>query len=64
MLISEGGLVTLLTDSYLSNGQKERHTCITVICIREQIVDFITSLQRMQLYPSLRGFIVDEQISV
>lgn len=44
-LMIEGVLVTLLTDSYLSNGQKEMCTCIAAICIREQIGDFIT-LQR------------------
>lgn len=61
--ISEEALVTLLTDSYLSNRQKERSTCIAAICAREQIVDFIT-LHMMELYPPLRGFMVEhnEQI--
>lgn len=52
---SEESLVTLLTDSYLSNGQREEHTCIAAICIRGQIVYFIT-WQMMELYPPLRGF--------
>lgn len=64
VLISKEVWVTLLTDGYLSNGQKERRTCIAAICIREQIVDFITSSQRMQLYPPVRGFTVDGQISM
>lgn len=57
-LIKEEVLVTLLTDSYLSNRQKERSTCIAAICAREQIVDFIT-LHMMELYPPLRGFMVE-----
>lgn len=57
-------LVTLLTDGYLSNGQREERTCIAAICIRGQIVYFITWWM-MELYPPLRGFMMvefDEQI--
>lgn len=32
-LISKEVLVTLLTDGYLSNGQKERRTCFAAICM-------------------------------
>lgn len=62
---SEEVLVTLLTDSYLSNGQREERTCIAVICIRGQKVYFIT-WRMMELYPTLKGFMVDfdEQITV
>lgn len=62
---SEEALVTLLTDSYLSNGQREERTCIAAICIRGQIVYFIT-WRTAELYPPLRGFMVefDEQICV
>lgn len=61
-LTSEEALVTLLTDSYLSNGQIEKRTCIAAICMRRQIVYFIT-WQMMKLYPRLRVFMVefDEQ---
>lgn len=62
---SEEVLVTLLTDNYLSNGQREERTCIAAICIRGQTVYFITWWM-MELYPPLRGFMVefDEQICV
>ncbi len=62
---SEEALVTLLTDSYLSNGQREERTCIAAICIRGQTVYFIT-WRMMELYPPLRSFMVefDEQICV
>lgn len=58
-------LVTLLTDNHLSDGQREEHTCIADICIKEQTVYFIT-WQMMELYLPLRGFKVefDEQICV
>lgn len=60
MLTKEGVLVTLLADSYLLNGQNEKHTCMAVICVREQVVDFITS-QRRQLFRPQRVFILDGQ---
>lgn len=64
-LTSVEALVTLLTDNYLSNGQRDERTCTADICIREQIVYFIT-WQMMELYPPLRGFKVefDEQTCV
>lgn len=64
-MTSQEALVTLLTDSYLSNGHREERTCIAANCIREQIVYFIT-WQMMELYPPLRGFTVefDEQVCV
>lgn len=64
-LTSEEALVTLLTDSYLSNGRTEECTCTAAICIRGQTVYFIT-WRMMKLYPPLRGFMVDfnEQICV
>lgn len=58
VLTSEEALVTLLTDSYLSNGQIVECTCIAAICMRKQIVYFIT-WQMMKLYPHLRVFMVD-----
>lgn len=60
---SEEALVTLLTDSYLSNGRIAQCICITGICEGEQVVDFIT-WRMMKLYPPLRVFFMefDEQI--
>lgn len=47
---SEEASVTLLTDSHLSNGQREEHTCIASAGTRGPTVFFITW---MELYPPL-----------
>lgn len=52
---SEEASVTLLSDSYLSNGHREECTCISGICIRGQTVYFITWLM-MEPYPPFWGF--------
>lgn len=49
---SEETSVTLLTDSHLSNGLREEHTCIASAGTRGPTVCFITW---MELYPPLQG---------